>query len=243
MIDKNEFTRRIALALNLPVDSISSIAASILEADFDEPWESLVRNQLKETGIVDQWNSILDFQRAEYLAQEIKSLIPKPNPVILDILSGTGTIATVLRSLGCQVIEVERLAHYPLLENSGFVLDFDTERRKLEGISADVAIVVAAMHHEADLDNFLGWIATLKIERVIVIENLRTSETDFDLHQRMDWFFNRCLNSFGAECPGWYWDQKQWEILLGSLGKVRWFNTMKDVPGIPFTYDVFDIMR
>ncbi|MGZ0049324.1 hypothetical protein [Brevibacillus gelatini] len=139
---------------------------------------------------------------------------------------------------------MERIAHYPGLKDTGRAWDFDTERTKLENVSADVAIVLASMHHEAELDKFIGWLSKLdKIKQFIIIENLRTSETDFELHQRMDWFFNRCLNDFGADCPGWYWDKKQWEVLLGSLGKVQWLYTMNDVPGIPFAYDLFVINR
>lgn len=246
MVNIDIFTRRIARAIDFPEMYIQLIAKSILEADLtksDNKLEQFVKWQLKETGIGKRWNYILDQRRSEYLAKKIMNLLPEENPVILDILSGTGTVAEALRDLGCTVIETDRLSHYPKLSGSKKVLDLEEDWGQVSKISADVVLVLTSLHHESNLNQFIGKLATLKTKRFIIIENLRTEETEYDLHSRMDWFFNRCLNSFGAECPGWYWSREQWEILLGSLGNVQWKYTMDDVPGIPFTYDLFDIKR
>ncbi|MGZ0049323.1 hypothetical protein [Brevibacillus gelatini] len=72
MVDTNTFTRRIALALDLPDENVRPIAKSILEAELNTSWESIIKRQLKETRIGEHWNYVLDIKRAKYLARKIR---------------------------------------------------------------------------------------------------------------------------------------------------------------------------
>jgi hypothetical protein len=214
------------------------IATELLEADLTDGAAKSFKEALRTKQLDTRWNDVLDRQRASFLAAYLARGIRR-GLTILDILAGTGTVGAELRRLGYSVVEVERRRHYPDRDRDCVDLD-EVVPETLDG---DVAVVVASLHHEARLDYFIGWLSRLPVPRFVVVENLRDEETNPEMHYRFDWFFNHCLNEFGAECPGWYWTQEQWMDALSSLGEVRWLSRSGDVPGIPFAYDFFEVTR
>ncbi len=238
MVTLPELQRRLEKALSFTDPSIELVARLIVESDMGADATQNLRVALQEGGLGRQWNKVLNASRSKYLAEKIMSYLPEPNPTILDVLSGTGTLAKELRLRGCTVIETERFSDYGRCSNSHETVDF-SRRQILQTRRFDAVIVVASIHHELSVDPFIGWMSTLHTNQYLIIENLRTEDTDCVLHERMDWFFNRCLNDFGAECPGWYWDKSQWEMVSQSLGDAHWLETIDNVPGIPFSYDSF----
>lgn len=247
-METDKFCKRLADSINLPQEMVNPIAQFITDSKLNILNHFSVieaKKLLSKNNIGVNWNKVLDIKRAKYLAQIIFNLIKIENTLILDVLSGTGTVAKELRNLGCKVIEIDRLKNYPEVQKrkDRYLYDLEDEWDNVVDLYPDVVLVITSLHHEENIDYFLGRLANLNTKRFIIIENLRTEETDYILHQRMDWFFNNCLNDFGADCPGWYWDRKQWEQILSTLGNVEWKFSMNDVPGIPFSYDLFDINR
>ncbi|MFS0752928.1 hypothetical protein [Oceanobacillus sp. 1P07AA] len=241
-INRKLFQKRLSNALYKEENEIEELADYIISSSMDEQGEKQLKKYLADSGIGDHWNLILDKIRSGYLAEKIMYHIDVCSPKIIDVLSGTGTLASALRQKGAHVMEVERLEHYPNLQPNNNLVDLE-DREILNNMEADALIVVASLHHEKELDKFLGWLSTIQANTIIIIENLKNRETNIETHKRMDWFFNRCLNNFEADCPGWYWDKSQWELVLSSLGDVKWEDNMSNVPGIPFDYDLFVVKR
>ncbi len=238
MVPVLQFQRRLEKALSRTEPSIEPLACSILKSNMGPSSTDNIKRLLRESGLGHHWNTVLDAGRSTYLAEKIMSYLPESNSTILDVLSGTGTLANELRMRGCTVVETERFSDYGRSSASHATVDF-SRRAILRNRPFDVVMVVTSIHHEPRVDPLIGWLSTLHTKQYLIIENLRTEDTDLALHERMDWFFNRCLNDFGAECPGWYWDKSQWEMIAQSLGNAHWQETLDNVPGIPFSYDLF----
>jgi hypothetical protein len=217
------------------------LARLLVDCDMTDGAAERVTALLHDRGLGPHWNRILDADRARYLASILARFLPKPGARVLDVLSGTGTVAAALRLRGFEVYEAERVDQFDRRPGP-WLLDIGSLQSEASRLRPAVVLVLASLHHEPDLDGMLGRLSQLEVPRLLVVENLRSQDTDADLHARFDWYFNRCLNSFGAECPGWYWTREQWALCLSSLGAVRWLMRMDDVPGIPFAYDLFEVM-
>ena len=236
----HDIATRIARCCHCPVDRAARLARELLSIDVSAADGAAIKRRLLGDGLATSWNDALDRQRASFLARRIDELVD-PCASMVDVLSGTGTLSAAIRERGHLVIEVERPRHYPARRFGNFVSDIDAVAPT--ELTAEVGLSVASLHHEESLDRFMGWLSQVSVERWIVIENLRDEETNADLHRRFDWFFNRCLNDFGAECPGWYWTSEQWLDVLSTLGEARWISRTAEVPGIPFAYDFFEVIR
>ena len=240
MITPPRLAERLERVLQLDRSAASRLASIVL-ATGTRPHQEIGR-ELRFGGLARRWNKTLDADRARYLASVISGRILRDNCRILDVLSGTGSLARALREAGHTVVEIERLEQYgrPRDEDT---FDFALDKVHVAAEKYDAAIVVTVLHHEPHPDALIGWLAELDVEQYVVVENVRCREADVATHRLFDTFFNECLNDFGAECPGWYWTRQQWRVSLQSLGSPSEPETLHAVPGIPFPYDVFVITR
>ena len=239
----DEMRERIALAVGWPQARVDAVSDLLAQCPLDAAAQEALGLALKQVELGLWWNHVMDHHRAAYLAHKVQALVRGDGLRVLDVLSGTGTVARALRSRGARVHEVERLSMFPSLEPADDRYDLDTEAERVENLEVDVVLVAASMHHEVDLDWLIGWLSRLRTRQFLIIENLRSAAMTSEMHARFDWFFNRCLNQFGADCPGRYYTREQWSLLLSSLGVCQWKCEARDVPGMPFPYDFFLVTR
>ncbi len=240
ILDPNNIYKRLVNILgDAWKEEITYIAKAAASQDQSETAALALRIILKESNLQKHWNHILDNERAHYLANILINQPGIGDRLIVDFLSGTGTVSKALRSYNRTVIEAENFNYYGRITPNNA---WDLSDCRTPDFKGAVAVIITSLHHEVNPVCRLIQLRKAGIEHAIVIENLRTSEFTSKFHAWFDWFFNRVLNEFDNECPGWYWTTSQWKCVLQSFNQnVEWHQTFNSVPGIPFSYDLFTI--
>ena len=187
-----------------------------------------------------QWNAILRRERAAALAERIRPLV---SGVLVDVLSGDGSVCRALSDLGVGPLSAtERIGDYPESVLPGHVSfrPFD-DNLDLAEFGASTALVSTVLHHERDPRRLLD--ALTSIPRWIVVENCVTPRFSREFHRWTDVFFNACLNEFGVGCVEQHRTLDEWTQLLASYGTVSIIDEAFTVPGIPFPYSLLVVTR
>lgn len=191
-----------------------------------------------------EWNRVFATDRPKALAHWAG---PYLMPPVLDVLGGEFTVLKALASdsqpagafIGC-----ERPSAY---DTNWSGLPFPVypvpDPVALPRVQYRTAFVSTVLHHEPDPERLLAALAAGPAERWVVIENAVDTENSEDFHLFVDVFFNSCLNKFDVPCVAQHRSVAEWQELLGKYGRVTLAKVMRQVPGMPFPYQMFVVDR
>jgi hypothetical protein len=198
---------------------------------------------LAQTGIRRQWNHIFAVERARRLAEELRPFLEPP---VLDVLAGDCTVSQALIRHGIRALRaVERLWQYPDVDWSGTgVVVSDIDSGPWCGQGERTALISAVLHHEPDPVALLEELANSSpARRWVIVENCIDSRYGHEFHRFMDEFFNRCLNQFHCSCVPEHRTAEEWIDVLTRYGRVSGYRELRNIPGIPFPYQVLVVHR
>lgn len=197
---------------------------------------------LEDSGVRRQWNGVFSRRRAGQVAAWLD---PHVGGHMLDVLAGDFTLTRELHAGGRRsVVAVERGGSYQTdWSAQPFpVLDY-AELDRVGQERFDTAVISAVLHHEPDPVGLLDRLDMLHCRRWVVVENCLDVDNSEAFHLFVDRFFNECLNRFDVPCVSQHRTHSQWRTLLGRYGEVTVAESRRDVPGIPFPYDLFVVAR
>lgn len=196
---------------------------------------------LRTTGIRRQWNEVFARQRSAVVVQWLLPLVQCP---LLDVLAGDFTLTRQLHAAGATVVATERKDAYEVTwSQQPFPVVDHTELGSLTAEGTVSALLCAVLHHEPNPAELLDQLDGFGHARWIVVENCVDDDNTDEFHLLVDRFFNGCLNQFDVPCVPEHRTREQWSQLLGRYGTVSTIDTRRDVPGIPFPYDLFVVDR
>lgn len=231
-----EFRRHVARMMTRDFPQLSAIAEplfALLDTDgFDSP---KVRALLRDTGLRAAWNESLDHRRPQRLAPELAPLLFGR---AVDVLAGTGSLTRTLVQHGVDLTGFEESHAYP-----GPMPACVRPIEELDSVGhADSALLCTVLHHEPHPLALLDSLSRLDCKSWVVVENCLLPGITDEFHREMDIFFNCSLNNFDVACTASHLSPAAWLEMLRPYGSVRHVTRVVDVPGIPFPYDVFQVI-
>lgn len=153
-------------------------------------------------------------RRTEVLASWLVDLFPAEATRLLDVGSGDGTIAALVRDRrpGTEVEGVDVLIRPRTLIP---VQAFDGRTLPFSDGEVDVVTLIDVLHHVDDPDELLGECLRVSRHGVIIKDHFRQGPLAHRRLALMDWVGNR---GHGVRLPYGYLSPQEWTELYGRLG-------------------------
>lgn len=225
----------------IPADPalVDAVTRAVVEDGFTSPE---ARRILRTSGVRDGWNQRFAEVRSRQVAAWVAPALAGHRRVV-DLLAGD---CRVTRELAARLDDAELLAvewpeHY-----DDIVADPSFRFVPWDGgtpPSADAVLLGAVLHHENDPAPLVAAAVATGARTFVVVENCVDETWSSDLHIALDLFFNQTLNEFGSDCVRQHRTRDEWVEYLEPFGRLRHFDELHDVAGLPFPYQLMVFAR
>lgn len=196
---------------------------------------------LERSEVGRRWNALLDDERGPFLGRLIA---PHAVDTVLDLLSGSGSVARSLASLtGAEVAMVERRGCDAGHVSSGAARDFLELASHPPAAAYDTVLLCTVLHHESEPVPLLDLAARIARRRILLVENCIDVDCPEDYQELVDRIFNESLNRTELPCPGNHRSRDGWLALGSSYGEARAVASVSAAPGVPLSHDVIVIEK
>lgn len=176
--------------------------------------------------------------RANQIIPKITQSIKKTDN-ILDIGSGTGTIAKIIKTRYCQSITLADVDYnsmcdlYPVIIYDGVNLPFENNQ-------FSKTLLIAVLHHAVDYSKVLQEAKRVTKDKIIIMEDIFT-----DLPSRMITFIGDCLVNWEIHSPFRNHTKDDWIRIFQKEGlKVEEIQELKlRCVGFPFQLAIFTLTK